>query len=995
MRRIILFLFSFACIIKSTFGENPYFQQRVDYKISVALDDKSNFLNGYEEIIYRNHSPDTLREIFFHLWPNAYKDRNTALCKQLVSQGNMNLYFAKPEQRGFIDSLDFKVNNKGVTVIYDSVNIDICKIVLNKPLLPNDTVLISTPFRVKIPDAKFSRLGHVGQSYMISQWYPKPAVYDRDGWHAMPYLSQGEFYSEFGSFQVDITVPSNYIVAASGYLKTLSEVEFISNKINAESNQIDFDKRNVFPESENTSKTIRFELDSVHDFAWFADKRFCISSKIVKLASGREVECRAYYTPANYYVWHRAVDYVAEAVLFYSKYVGEYPYGVCTAVDGTIAAGGGMEYPTITVIGNTDNSMVLNQSIAHEVGHNWFYGILASNERKLPWMDEGINSFYEQLYMTQFYAKENAAAFQMTGIPLKFAKTFGADKLSFAEINKLFYLFTARTNDDQSTGLSSEYFSNLNYGADIYSKIPLCFSQLRDFLGHDNYDSCMQAYFNTWKFRHPDETAIKNVFETISGKSLDWFFNGMIKSNAKADIKICKVEMEKGETEVSLKNSGNLAMPVNVSFYNKERLIASQWTEVFDSKFKLTSSVSDADKIVIDVNNESLDLTPFNNSIKTHGVFKKWKPLQLRFLAMLENPERVQLFYLPAVAYNNYNGWMGGIVLHNYSLLNKKFEFGVVPMYAFKSRSVAGVSKASYQFNIYKGWFDKVIAQVSPSLFDEGISESRNVFKGYLSVPASLSFRISKSQFKPYSEKYLNVVYHYVRQTFSTQSKLSATNEINITQIEFASFNYSKTEPGSLSFILEKGQHYAKLFGTWKKEITLTKRKKDVAIRFFAGTFLDNSDYGGEANFRPSAWRGTDDYSYSGLWFGRNEYDGFWAHQMQESDGAMAAYYPVRTDHWLAAVNVSFKTPVPGLRLFADGITFYQANKVSPGATAVRYDAGIMLSIAHDVCEIYWPLIVSKEIRDYFDLNGIKQTDRIRFVFNINKLNPVLLRKMR
>ena len=154
MRRIILFLFSFACIIKSTFGENPYFQQRVDYKISVALDDKSNFLNGYEEIIYRNHSPDTLREIFFHLWPNAYKDRNTALCKQLVSQGNMSLYFAKTEQRGFIDSLDFKVNNKGVTVVYDSVNIDICKVVLNKPLLPNDTVLISTPFRVKIPDAK-------------------------------------------------------------------------------------------------------------------------------------------------------------------------------------------------------------------------------------------------------------------------------------------------------------------------------------------------------------------------------------------------------------------------------------------------------------------------------------------------------------------------------------------------------------------------------------------------------------------------------------------------------------------------------------------------------------------------------------------------------------------------------------------------------------------------------------------------------------------------
>lgn len=168
-----------------------------------------------------------------------------------------------------------------------------------------------------------------------------------------------------------------------------------------------------------------------------------------------------------------------------------------------------------------------------------------------------------------------------------------------------------------------------------------------------------------------------------------------------------------------------------------------------------------------------------------------------------------------------------------------------------------------------------------------------------------------------------------------------------------------------------------------------------MSFRFFAGTFLDNTGNGGEANFRSSAWRGTDDYSYSWLWFGRNEYDGFWAHQMQKSDGAMAAYYPVRTDHWLAALNVSVKTPVPGLRLFADGNTFYNANKVSPGATVIRYDAGIMLSVVHDAFEIYWPLIVSKEVRDYYDLNDIKLTDRIRFVFNINKLNPVLLRKMR
>ncbi len=182
------------CQLASTaFANNDkaYFQQQVEYKISVTLDDKKHQLSGDAEMKYINHSPDILTEIYFHLWPNAYKDRTSALCKQLVSEGNMQLYFAPDSLRGFMDELDFKVNNKPVTVVYDSLNADICRLILNQPLKPEDSITITTPFRVKIPDAKFSRLGRIGDSYMISQWYPKPAVYDKFGWHPMPYLSQG------------------------------------------------------------------------------------------------------------------------------------------------------------------------------------------------------------------------------------------------------------------------------------------------------------------------------------------------------------------------------------------------------------------------------------------------------------------------------------------------------------------------------------------------------------------------------------------------------------------------------------------------------------------------------------------------------------------------------------------------------------------------------------------------------------------------------------
>jgi hypothetical protein len=146
-----------------------------------------------------------------HLWPNAYKNKNTALAKQLARDRNFVLYSTLKEDKGFIDSLDFKVNNEKVNWELDAQNIDIGILYLKQPLQPGQSITITTPFRVKLPSGSISRLGHIGQSYQITQWYPKPAVYDRNGWHAMPYLTQGEFYSEYGSFDVSITLPKNYV----------------------------------------------------------------------------------------------------------------------------------------------------------------------------------------------------------------------------------------------------------------------------------------------------------------------------------------------------------------------------------------------------------------------------------------------------------------------------------------------------------------------------------------------------------------------------------------------------------------------------------------------------------------------------------------------------------------------------------------------------------------------------------------------------------------
>ncbi|MGD1846182.1 MAG: M1 family metallopeptidase [Salibacteraceae bacterium] len=395
-------LLSFILLSSAFFvSGQSYFQQEVDYVIEVSLNDETHTLDGKLTLTYTNNSPNTLNEIYFHLWPNAYKNTETALAKQFLENGEIDFHYATESARGFITNLDFKSKGVALKLEPDPKHIDIARLVLNSPLRPGESITMNTPFMVKIPDGQFSRLGHEEQAYQVTQWYPKPAVYDKDGWHAMPYLNQGEFYSEFGSFDVTITLPKNYVVGATGDLQTKSEIEWMNKRALLTSRTKEFDLNDLsFPESSKEQKTIRFTQKNVHDFAWFADKRFHVLKDTIKLPhSGREVTTWALFTNLEANLWTRANEYINNGIYYYSLWNGDYPYNQMTAVESALSAGAGMEYPNITVIGESTTPFFLEVVIVHEVGHNWFYGILGSNERDHPWMDEGINTYNEIRYI--------------------------------------------------------------------------------------------------------------------------------------------------------------------------------------------------------------------------------------------------------------------------------------------------------------------------------------------------------------------------------------------------------------------------------------------------------------------------------------------------------------------------------------------------------------------------------------------------------------------
>ncbi|HEX8357724.1 MAG TPA: M1 family peptidase, partial [Segetibacter sp.] len=279
MKKRILFIHLLLFSV-NLFAQNNYWQQEVNFTINVSLNDKEHTLDAFEKIEYVNHSPDTLTFIWFHLWPNAYKTDRTAFSEQLVKSGRTDFYFSKPLQKGYINQLGFTVDGNIATIMPDSAHIDIIKVLLPKPLLPGAKIILTTPFKVKLPDI-FSRSGHAGNDYQVTQWFPKPAVYDHKGWHPMPYLDQGEFYSEFGKFDVEITLPSAYTVAATGVLQSAETLKEL--------------KENGKHTINGPLKTWHYKQDSIHDFAWFASKDFSVTHDTVVLASAKVVDVFSYY----------------------------------------------------------------------------------------------------------------------------------------------------------------------------------------------------------------------------------------------------------------------------------------------------------------------------------------------------------------------------------------------------------------------------------------------------------------------------------------------------------------------------------------------------------------------------------------------------------------------------------------------------------------------------------------------------------------------------
>lgn len=681
-------------------------QQEVNYTLKVTLDDQSHMLRGSEEFVYTNNSPNTLEFIYIHLWPNAYKNKHTALARQLMMSGKDYLFRNDPEYQGFIDSLNFEVGGISAHLTYDAKHIDIAKLTLPKPLAPGEKVVVKTPFRVKLPSGQVSRMGHIDQTYQITQWYPKPAVYDETGWHPMPYLNQGEFYSEYGTFDVSITLPENYTVGATGDLQTEREIKRLNllaeyNGVSSRNPDIDWsniDKHYENSESSGVMKTLRYTQSRVHDFAWFADKSFrVLKGEVILPQSGRQVTTWAMYTENSADFWKpHALEYLHDGILKYSQWNGDYPYNQVTAVDGTISAGGGMEYPNVTVIGNVSTKEELEVVIVHEVGHNWFYGILGSNERDFGWMDEGLNTLNEMRFVAEKYPENT----RLSDIAGGFTRKLGFVGLSHKDEGDVLYRCMASFGVDQPMHTHSADFSQANYGGVMYQKTGLVFHYLKAYLGDSLFDLCMHTYFDRWKFRHPQPQDFRVVMEEVSKQNLGWLFDDLIETRKVADFKLVGVKKTGAGMDVTVINVGSVNGPIGVQSIRNGKVLESVWVSPAELKKAASSNYKGscvvklstlADTVMVDADRNIPEVNRNNNLWTKGGREFKWK-----FGTGNDLPNERNHYWLPAVGWNQYDRMMLGLVLHNTSLPAPKFRYSLVPMYSFGRKNLSGLGDISY-----------------------------------------------------------------------------------------------------------------------------------------------------------------------------------------------------------------------------------------------------------------------------------------------------------
>ena len=904
-------------------------------EIVATLDGPTNQIRIRQHFTYHNQSDKGLSALYFNDWNHAYSNKNTALAKRFGEEFNRSLHLAKDRERGYT-TIKTIVDNNYVGLDWKREGYsDYITVNLNEVLKPNESIQLFFTYTIKLPSAKFTGYGHRDDGgYHLKDWYFSPAVFDGE-WHLYNNINLNDIYTDVTNTRINFTFPENLFLV-SNYRKSS-----VSGFPNGQYTQLIGDNRKNCEIILNRDD--RF-TKHVTDFVTVSTD--IESNKYEEIAQGISILKIAQFLQEN---------------------LGSYPHGnlLVSEFDYNRSPLYGInQLPSF--IRPYEEQFQFEMKFLKTAIRSYLKESLYLNPRKERWVNDAIGYYLMIKYVEEFYPDQKLIGklSRIWGV-----RSFHLAKMDFNEQYALFSMLSARKNIDQALTTSNDSLIKFNERIANGYKAGLGMSYLSAYLGEKKIDSTVLDFYKNYKQQQRVSAAdFRKTIEKYADKEVDWFFEEYVGSDKKIDFKIKSVEKTDDSITFMLKNKRGTNVPISLFGLENDSVVSQYWFSNIDSTKSFTIPRGSEDRLVLNYDQKIPEFNQRDNWKTLNGWFSSNKKLKFQFFKDTEDPYYNQVFYVPIMNFNLYDGVTPGLRLYNKTFLERPFEYDIAPTYSFLERTMVG--KVGFRYRKYHNKTGLFVTNYSFSASTSHFEQNSR----FSTVTPAISFGWRPNDLLSNRRQYLLLRYRNVFRSIdeSLQGELETDPDYGVLNARFTDVDNSIINYSSWSIDAQHSSEFSKLAFEWEYR-KLFQSNRQLNLRFYAGKFLRNTT---NSNFFSFALDRPTDYMFDLAYLGRSEDSGIYSQQVIIAEGGFKSKLenPFAND-WIATTNASTNI---WRWIEAYGDVGFIKNKGEN--TRFVYDSGIRLNLVTDYFELYFPVYSNRG----WEIAQNDYGQRIRFIVTLS-----------
>lgn len=879
-------------------------------KITASLDGKEKTISIIQEFKFHNTSNDTLEVLYFNDWANAYSNKKTQLAKRFEEEFKKSMHLAKDSDRGYTKILS-AVDDSYTGLHWDrDTDYDILRFKLNSKLAPNEYASLYLTYDVKLPPNKFTLFGYSNKDeYYLKDWYLTPAVYDGE-WHLYSNKNLEDLYTGITNTDIIFDYPKKLFVASNFETENKKEL----------SNSIQINLRGDYRKScdiiitnrQNFTKHISNNIGITTDI--YVNKFDEISRAI-------------------------AIDKVANYI---SKHLGSYPHSnfLVSNIDYNKDPLYGInQLPSF--VRPYENQFQFELKFLKTALNHLFNETIFLDLRKEKWVMDALVNYMMISYVEEYYPNQKLLG-KLSNI--WGFRNFNLAKIKFTEQYPLLYMYGARKNLDQPLTTSNDSLIKFNQKVGNRYKAGAGLSFLANYVGKENVNESVKDFYTNYRLRSVSSSDFEKILRENVDKDISWFLDEYVTTNERIDFKIKKVAKEGDSLSVTLKNKTGTNVPISMFGLQKDSIVSRYWFSDVDSTRTFKIPKSGEDKLVLNYDHKIPEFNERDNWKSLKGFLASNKKLKFQFFKDTENPFYNQVFYVPTLRFNLYDGLTPAMRIYNKTFLDRPFLFDISPAYAMKEKALVG----SASFN-YKKYHNKTGFYISSYSFGYSSFHFQTDSR-YTSFTPSISLGWRPDDFRSNKRSYLNLRYvNILRSVGENMEDLETTPDYSILNLRYGMNNNGIINYFSWAADLQVAHNFSKaIFNVEYRK--LFENNMQLNTRFYAGKFIKNNTT--DTNFYSFALDRPTDYLFDYNYLGRSESSGIYSQQLVVAEGGFKSKIanPYAND-FIVTTNASISV-WRWVELYGDAGFIKNRNENS----RFVYDSGVRLNLVTDYFELYFPL---------------------------------------